>query len=260
MRLKDKIIIITGSTTGIGQAIAECCVSEGASVLIHGRNAEAGEALVDTFGKAAAFCQADLADPEAPRKIIDSALEHFGRIDGLVNNAALVPKGNIEDTDLALWQRIHAINLQAPFLLIKYALGELQKSHGCVVNIGSINAYAGEPDLFAYSVSKGGLTTLTRNLGDSLHMNHGVRVNQVNPGWTLTEQEIKKKQEHGLPPDWYKRVPREFAPSGSIIPPEAIAACVLYFLGDESRPISGSVVDLEQFPVIGRNPPKGQES
>jgi NAD(P)-dependent dehydrogenase (short-subunit alcohol dehydrogenase family) len=63
MRLKDKIIIITGSTTGIGQAIAETCVSEGARVLIHGRNAEAGQALVDTFGKAAAFCQADLADP-----------------------------------------------------------------------------------------------------------------------------------------------------------------------------------------------------
>lgn len=258
MRLKDKVIIITGSTTGIGQAIAERCVSEGAQVLIHGRNEEAGRALVDKLKGRAVFCQADLADPEAPEKIITSALQQFGRIDGLVNNAALVPKGNIEDTDSALWNRVHTVNLQAPFRLIQLALEALKATRGCVVNIGSINAYAGEPDLLAYSVSKGGLNTLTRNLGDSLHMNHGVRVNQVNPGWTLTEQEIKKKQEHGLPQDWHEHVPKEFAPSGSLIPPETIAASVLYFISDESRPISGSVVDLEQFPVIGRNPPKGE--
>jgi NAD(P)-dependent dehydrogenase (short-subunit alcohol dehydrogenase family) len=258
MRLKDKAIIITGSTTGIGQAIAESCVAEGARVLIHGRNEAAGRALIDKLGSRSAFCQADLADPESAGTIIACALEQFGTIDGLVNNAAWVPMGNLTNTDLDFWNRVQAINLQAPFLLIKHALPELEKTHGCVVNIGSINAYAGEPDLLAYSVSKGGLTTLTRNLGDALHRNHGVRVNQVNPGWTLTDQEIKKKQEHGLPPDWYKRVPREFAPSGSILPPEAIAACVVYFLGDESRPVSGSVVDLEQFPVIGRNPPKGE--
>ncbi len=259
MRLEDKVIIVTGSTTGIGQVIAEKCVAEGARVLIHGRDRKAGEAMVDKLQGSAAFCQADLADPASPEKIIRSALEYFGRIDALVNNAAYVPKGNLQDTDPDLWHRVQAVNLYAPYRLIQLALDELKKAQGCVVNIGSINAYCGEPDLFAYSISKGGLTTLTRNLGDSLHMKHGIRVNQVNPGWTLTPMEIKKKQEHGLPPDWYQHVPKEYAPSGSILPPETIAACVIYFLSDESRPVSGSVVDLEQYPVIGRNPPKGHD-
>ena len=98
--------------------------------------------------------------------------------------------------------------------------------------------------------------TMTRNLGDTLHREHGVRVNQINPGWVLTEREIMRKREQGLPDDWYKQIPKIFAPAGRILLPEEIAAASVYWLGDESGPVSGQVVDLEQYPFIGRNPAK----
>ena len=98
--------------------------------------------------------------------------------------------------------------------------------------------------------------TLTRNLGDTLHRENHVRVNQINPGWVLTETERERKKEHGLAEDWYKDLPSVYAPAGRILWPKEIATAAIYWLADESGPISGQVVDLEQHPFIGRNPPK----
>jgi NAD(P)-dependent dehydrogenase (short-subunit alcohol dehydrogenase family) len=81
-------------------------------------------------------------------------------------------------------------------------------------------------------------------------------VNQINPGWVLTEKEAQRKHEQGLPADWDKGVPPEFAPAGRILWPREIAAAAVYWLADESGPLSGQVMDLEQHPMIGRNPPK----
>jgi NAD(P)-dependent dehydrogenase (short-subunit alcohol dehydrogenase family) len=124
------------------------------------------------------------------------------------------------------------------------------------VNIGSVNAYCGEPNLLAYSMSKGALMTMTRNLGDVLFREHGVRVNQINPGWVLTETETIRKKEHGLAENWYTSLPKVYAPAGRILWPAEIAAAAIYFLSDESGPVSGQVLDVEQHPFIGRNPPK----
>lgn len=148
------------------------------------------------------------------------------------------------------------VNTIAPFSLIKAALPYLSEQKGCVLNIGSVNAYSGEPNLFAYSVSKGALMTMTRNLGDTLFRENHVRVNQINPGWVLTETEMQRKKDHGLAEDWYKDLPSVYAPAGRILWPSEIAAAAVYWLADESGPISGQVVDLEQHPFIGRNPPK----
>ena len=131
---------------------------------------------------------------------------------------------------------------------------------GCVLNIGSVNAWCGEPNLMAYSVSKGGLMTMTRNLGDTLMREHGVRVNQINPGWVLTENEAARKKEHGLKENWDADLPKMFAPAGRILKPAEIAAAAAYWLADESGPISGQVLDLEQHPFIGRNPPKDEST
>jgi len=154
------------------------------------------------------------------------------------------------------FRKVIEVNTIAPFALIKAALPFLKKTKGCVLNIGSVNAYSGEPNLLAYSVSKGALMTMTRNLGDTLHREEGVRVNQINPGWVLTETETLRKREQGLPENWYKTIPSVYAPSGRILAPAEIAAAAVYWIADESGPISGQVVDLEQHPFIGRNPPK----
>jgi NAD(P)-dependent dehydrogenase (short-subunit alcohol dehydrogenase family) len=172
-----------------------------------------------------------------------------------VNNAASVARNDLAHTDAAFFDQMMATNVRAPLLLIRAAHAHLKESKGCVLNIGSINAYSGESHLLAYSISKGALMTLSRNLADALCY-EGIRVNHFNVGWVLTPNEYKQKIVDGFPQDWPEHLDPMFAPSGGILPPEKIAAAAVYWLSDESRPISGSVLELEQYPVIGRNPTK----
>lgn len=257
MRLKDKVVIVTGSTTGIGKAIAIKCVEEGARVVIHGLEQDLGEKVYSSLGtKNSALHIEDITSDGAPQRLVDRALNTFGKLDAVVNNAAWVTSSNIHTTDLLFLRKVLEVNTIAPFALIQAALPHLVKSRGCVLNIGSVNAYSGEPNLLAYSISKGALMTMTRNLGDMLFREEGVRINQLNPGWVLTETETIRKREHGLAEDWYKDLPKEYAPSGRIFMPSEIAAASIYWLADESGPVSGQVVDIEQHPFIGRNLPK----
>lgn len=257
MRLSNKIIIITGSCTGIGKAIAIRCVAEGAKVVVHGLEKEWGEEVVQSLGAQNAVLHIeDITNEGAPQRLVDLALKAFGKLDAIVNNAAIVASSNIHTTDAALLRKVIEINTVAPFALIKAALPHLHQQKGSVLNIGSVNAFSGEPNLFAYSVSKGALMTMTQNLGDTLFREEGVRVNQINPGWVLTENEAIRKRQHGLADDWYKDLPNVYAPAGRIIWPAEIAAAAIYWLSDESGPISGQIMTLEQYPFIGRNPPK----
>jgi NAD(P)-dependent dehydrogenase (short-subunit alcohol dehydrogenase family) len=259
MRLQNKVIIVTGSTTGIGKAIALRCVAEGARVVIHGLEQDLGDSVLKIIDKGKAVLHIeDIIIKESTQRLAEKAIGAFGRIDAVVNNAALVISSNVETTDEAFLRHVLNINTIAPFSLIKSALPHLQKTKGCVLNIGSVNAWSGEPNLLAYSISKGALMTMTRNLGDALHREYGVRVNQINPGWVLTENETQRKKDHGLPADWDKKLSKVYAPAGRILRPEEIAAASIYWLADESGPISGQVVDLEQYPFIGRNPPKDE--
>jgi NAD(P)-dependent dehydrogenase (short-subunit alcohol dehydrogenase family) len=257
MRLKDKVILITGSTNGIGAALARRCVAEGAYVVLHGREAEAGKKMLAELGDRARLHLDKLEDPAAPGRLVEVARKHFGRLEGLCNNAAWSARSNLLNTTAELFDQVMAINARAPMLLVQAALPLLKASPGggAIVNIGSINAYTGEPNLIAYSMSKGALMTLSRNLADSLGYDK-VRVNHMNVGWVLTDNEIKIKINDGHAADWFKHIPRQYAPSGEIMKPETVAAAIVYWLSDESRPISGTVMEFEQYPVIGRNPNK----
>jgi NAD(P)-dependent dehydrogenase (short-subunit alcohol dehydrogenase family) len=239
MRLAGKVVLVTGSTSGIGEAIARRCVAEGASVLVHGLERDLGEAVAGSLGDAAALHIDDLADPEAAPRLVHAVLHAFGKLDALVNNAARVERGTIETTDAAAFDRVVAVNVRAPLLLIRAALPELARARGAVLNIGSINAWSGEPTFVAYSASKGALMTLSRNLGDTLHREHGVRVNQINPDWVLTENEKRVQERQGNVPDWYLKVPKVFAPAGRLILPEEIAAAAVWLASDASSYVNG---------------------
>lgn len=256
MRLLDKVIIITGSTTGVGEALARRFVAEGAKVLLHGLERELGQKVQADLGSDRAHLHIDdLADAAASARIVQSCVDRFGKIDGLVNNAAWIVRSNLQTTDAAMFDRVMAINVRAPMLLIQAALPHLLKTEGAVLNIGSINGYCGEGNQLAYSVSKGALMTLSRNLADALGRQR-VRVNHLNLGWVLSPNEYKLKVSEGLPANWPDHPPAAFAPSGRILSPEQVAAAAVYWIGDESRPVSGSVLEIEQYPVIGRNPIK----
>jgi len=253
MRLKDKIVLITGSTTGIGESTARLCVAEGAKVMVHGRHEERARALCAELGPNAAYTLADLAQVESAAKLVDATIAHFGGLDIVVNNAAVTTRSDLESTDAPMFDWIIAINLRAPLLIIREAAREFRKQgKGVVLNVGSINGLSGEPKLLAYSAAKGGLMTLSRNLANSL-ATENIRVNHLNVGWVATPNEIALKISEGMGEGWENRVPPEYAPTGMLLTGEEVARHILFWISDDSAPANGVVYELEQYSIIGRN-------
>lgn len=252
--LHGKVCVVTGSTSGIGHGIATYFAELGATVVVHGRNAERGAEIVAQLraaggGGDADFAQADLTDETACRGLIQHAVERFGQIDVLVNNAADTSRGTIESQPVALWDQIFATNVRAPFILMQEAVAHMKpRQRGSILNIGSVNAYIGEPKLCAYSASKGALMTLTRNAASFLNQ-YRIRVNQLNVGWTLTEGEDKVKREVEKKGDHWLEEAIKTRPFGRLLLPRDVAYAVGYFASDESAVITGTIMDLEQHPV-----------
>jgi NAD(P)-dependent dehydrogenase (short-subunit alcohol dehydrogenase family) len=249
--LSNRIAIVTGSTSGIGRGIAVRFAALGAAVVVHGRD-EIGanqtlEAIAGEGGEAAWF-RADLSDADACVALVAFAVERFGGLDILVNNAALTTRGDIEHVMLDVVDAILAVNLRAPLLLTQAAIPHLKaRGGGAIVNIGSVNAYIGEPKLCPYSVSKGGLMTLTKNTAAYLNR-YRIRVNQINAGWTLTEGEERVKRLEGKGDGWLEDAERT-RPWGRLLAPADIAHAAAYFASDQSELVTGAILDLEQYPV-----------
>lgn len=221
--------------------------------MIHGLEADLAKSVVDSLPKDKVhYMLCDLGDPQNCEALIQATIDHFGRLDALVNNAAVLTRSNIQTTDGPTFDRTIAVNLRAPLLLIRAAMPQFRKQGGAVVlNIGSMNALCGEPNQLAYAVAKGGMMTMTRNLADA-HGAEKIRFNQLNLGWTLTSRERVRKVSEGLPEGWENKLPKFYAPSGRIWSPEQVAAHVVHWISDEFAPVSGVVFELEQYPMIGR--------
>jgi NAD(P)-dependent dehydrogenase (short-subunit alcohol dehydrogenase family) len=249
--LKGKVALVTGSTSGIGRGIAVRLASLGARVMVHGRDAEAARVTLDAIAGAGGegeWHRADLADANACRDLVAATIARFGALDVLVNNAALTTRGDIEHAPLDVIDSLLAVNLRAPMLLIQAAIPHMRaRGGGSIVNIGSVNAYIGEPKLCPYSVSKGGLMTLTKNAAATLNRDH-IRVNQINVGWTLTEGEHKVKLLEGKGENWLADAVTT-RPWGRLLSPDDVANAVEYFATDRSALVTGAVMDLEQHPV-----------
>src|SRR3954462_7301010 len=203
--LQDKIALVTGSTSGIGRGIAAHFASLGALVVFHGPDLESARAAADVVRATGGCVDAvagDLADAGAARQVVRSVVDRHGGVDVLVNNAATTARGSLEEATVEFWDRLMAINLRAPFILLQEAVRSMKtRGGGSIVNIGSINAYVGLPALGPYSISKGGLMTMTKNAAVALGR-YRIRVNQLNVGWTLTEGEERVQQADGKGPDW----------------------------------------------------------
>ncbi len=249
--LKDKVAVVTGSTSGIGRAIAEHLASLGATVVIHGPDPQPAHDVAERLrglGHDAISVHGDLRDVDSCRRVVQSAIESRGGVDVLVNNAGDVSRARLEDASVEFWDSMMAVNLRAPFLCLQEAVKSMKtRGGGSILNIGSINAYVGSPKLGPYAVSKGGLMTLTRNAACALNRYH-IRVNQLNPGWVLTEGEnvVQRKQRQGG--EWLEDAIAT-RPFGRLITPQEIAYAAAYFVSDESALITGAVMDMEQTPV-----------
>jgi NAD(P)-dependent dehydrogenase (short-subunit alcohol dehydrogenase family) len=250
MRLDGKVVVVTGSTQGLGAGIARRVVELGAAgIVVTGRNAERGESVraeLEAAGMDAVFVAAELAEPDDCAEIIRACDDRFGRLDGLVNAAGLSTRGTIDDTSVELWDLLFAVNVRAPFLLIQHGARLMRRTGdgGSVVNIITMASHGGEPVLTAYASSKGALATLTRNAGYSLQPDR-IRVNGLNIGWTATEGENVVQADTGASGDWLESADAA-APLGRLLRPEDIAPMVTYLLSDAARLVTGSVIDFDQ--------------
>jgi NAD(P)-dependent dehydrogenase (short-subunit alcohol dehydrogenase family) len=246
-----KIAVVTGAAQGIGEATARLFCARGAAgvvlVDVQAEKLEAVAASLIAAGHRAVAVPTDLAEPDDVAKVIPAADAAFGRLDILANIAGLTDRGSILDTDVALFDRMFAINVRAPFFLTQAALKLMRHGGqgGAIVNILSVNAHVGSPQLAAYSASKGALMTLTKNVANAMNAER-IRCNGIVLGWVDTPGEHAiLKRFHGAGDDWLA-VAEASRPFGKLIKPQDVARVIAFLSSDESAPMTGSVVDYEQ--------------
>ena len=250
VRLDGRTILVTGGTSGIGEGCALGAAEAGAAaVCITGRDAARGAAVVarlQALGARAHFVAADLADAEAVAGILPKAEAALGLVDGLVNAAGLTDRGTILDTSVALWDRLFAINVRAPFQLTQAVARRLQDAgrQGAIVNVITMSSHGGQPFLTGYSSSKGALATLTKNTALGLRPLR-IRVNGINMGWADTPGEHAIQQKDGNPPDWLEKA-QPTQPFGRLLRPGDVAGLATYLLSDAAEMMTGALIDFDQ--------------
>ena len=251
IRLDGKVILITGSTQGVGLATARLAASSGAAgIMVTGRNSERGKAAVAEIarlGAKAEFVAGDLADPAAPPAIVNACIEKFGRVDGLVNAAALTDRASLLDGTVEFWNRMFSANTRAPFFLMQHCVQDMRKrkAPGTIVNVLSVNIHCGLPSLAIYSASKGALAVLTKNVANA-HKEDRIRVNGIVLGWTDTpgEREMQAKT-LGRGEGWLDAT-NKAQPFGRLLSPEDVANLAVFLLSEAAGPMTGALIDQEQ--------------
>ena len=251
LSMDGKIAVVTGSTQGLGEAISHLFADRGVKgLVIAGRNAKNGarvKADLEKKGVKTVYVEADLANLDDARKLVAASDKEFGRIDALVNAAAITDRGTIWDTTPELYDRMFDINVKAPFFLMQDALHLMKKSKtsGTIVNILSMSGHGGQSFITAYCGSKGALATLTRNVAYSV-MKYRIRVNGLNIGWMDTPGEDRiMKTYHDANPDWLKNA-EAGRPFGRLLKPTEVARAVAYLSSEESGLMTGSIIDFDQ--------------
>lgn len=243
-RVADKVVLVTGAGSGIGRASAKLLAAEGATVVVTDVSRAGGLETVQQIGGNARFEEQDTAQEADWKRIIDGIMAREGRLNGLVNNAGIAGPfpSSFEGESLDGWRRILSINVEGVFLGCKYGVPALRASGGgSVVNMSSLAAFLGTPDLSAYGASKGAVRQFTKTVAmDCARKGYKVRCNSVHPGIIMTAM-----GEHILPSEKARERTRQRVPIGHFGTPEDIAYGVLYLISDESRFMTGAELVID---------------
>ncbi|WP_341953590.1 3-oxoacyl-ACP reductase family protein [Salinibacterium sp. TMP30] len=245
-----KVALVTGSSRGIGRAIALRLARDGFAVALNYATDEASadsalRTIREAGGEAVSF-QADVGIPEQAIALVADVVESMGRIDAVVNNAAVCPLGPLETVTLEQWNRVHDVNLRGTFLVSKAAVEVMLKQGwgGRLVAISSISAIAGGSQQIAYTPTKAGQVSLMRSLAVALGV-HGITANSVEPGTIRTDL----NREYLLDPEVLAHYESRI-PVGRIGVPEDVAGAVAFLVSDEASYISGTEILVDGGALI----------
>jgi meso-butanediol dehydrogenase/(S,S)-butanediol dehydrogenase/diacetyl reductase len=247
-RLTNRTAIITGATSGIGKATALLFADEGASIVVTGRRAALGTSVAEAAqakGVACIFVEADHTRSEDCQHVVDAALQAFGRIDILFNNAGIVTRGTAETTAEAVWNETLAINVTAVWRMCSLVIPHMkERGHGVIVNNGSDWAVVAGRDAFPYVASKGAVAMMTKAMALD-YARENIRVNAVCPGDTLVERWLESGYFAGGDPVTREAALKEssaYLPMGRFASPEEIARAVLFLASDDSSFVTGHLL------------------
>lgn len=236
MKLKDRVAIVTGAAQGIGRAIAEKLGQEGAAVAVADLNEEGAKSVAEGLGGGGLGLRADVSDPDDVQAMVDATVSEFGRVDVLVNNAAIVPFIPWDEVDLEHWRKIMSVNLDGAFIAVKAVERPMREAgYGRIVNIASNTILAGTPNMAAYVAAKGGILGMTRALATELGP-HGITVNAVAPG--LTESEGVKASPHNEAFGFVEQL-QALPGRGQ---PRQIAPAVAFLASEEAEWVTGTLL------------------
>jgi len=258
--LTGKTAIVTGSSSGIGKAIAGRFGREGAKVyVVADKNVEGGEATAAAIrdeGGSATFVQADVSDPEQFKSLIDRAAEVTGRLDILVNNAGVGDGRNAEETTVEAFNRVLSVNLAGPFYGAKFAIPHMRvQGGGAIINVASVYGVIGAPGVTAYAASKGGLIMLTKQMAVD-YARENIRINAICPGFVDTDLGGRRA---AMPPDERARSQalREeraaLQPVGRQAQPDEMAGLALYLASDEAGFMHGAIITIDGGATVLQN-------
>lgn len=246
-RLSGKVVIITGAGRGIGRRAALLFASEGAKLLLVDINAEAGESVAEEVlseGGEAVFIKTDLTNAADVEAMVAAALERYGHIDVLYNNAGINHYGKLADTEESDWDKVMAVNVKSVYLTCKYVIPVMAaQNKGSIVNTGSTASLVGLKSLAVYTASKGAVLQLTRNMALD-YAKDGIRVNALCPGVTATEMTQQVIDDDPDPPAARERFDRVI-PRGSMADPVEIANTALFLASDEASYITGAAIPVD---------------